>query len=126
MADIDKYTVRVGDDTVRLNEHLAKQQNISDEALELLKESHVERIHLFAAAKVAAANDDVALLRELAAKFEALEFRQQALWNFPQDANYHMWFTLPGCTCPTLDNYDRRGTAYRVYNGNCLIHGTHK
>ena len=117
---MDKYTVKVGDETVRLNEHLAKKQNVSDEALELLKESHVERIHLFNAAKE---TTDPPIMKELAAQFEQLEFRQQALWGFPQDANFHMWFTFPGCTCPTLDNYDRRGTAYRVASVDCPIHG---
>lgn len=104
-----------------LNERLANRQKITLEQLEALKESHV----LAHTIKEQARNSigKPLKLRMLAAVFEALEFEQQKLWNFEPNADFHRFFDFPGCTCPKLDNIDRLGSPYKVYNKACLIHG---
>jgi hypothetical protein len=55
---------------------------------------------------------------------EDLEFKLQAAWGFSQDKNYHnRWNRIFGCTCPTMDNKERIGTPYRIFNTSCKWHG---
>ena len=55
--------------------------------------------------------------------YTANEFYLQSLWGFPLDANYHMFWNLPGCTCPKIDNYDSWGTVYHIVASDCPLHG---
>lgn len=56
-------------------------------------------------------------------KIEQLEFWLQEAWGFEEDRNMHSyWHRIKGCTCPNLDNLDRRGTTYRVISGSCPWH----
>ena len=117
-----KYTVMGidGKPLTRLNEGLAKRQKITDEQLEALKLSHQLRWMLFETAK---ATKEPTQLKMLAAVYDALEFEQQALWNFPRDPNFHRFFDFPGCICPRIDNIDALGTPYRITVQTCPIHG---
>jgi hypothetical protein len=121
---MDKYTVTHNGQTTVLNSRLVEQQGIDDDTLEAIKLTHVTRIQLFDAARQASEAGDVATLRKLAEDFTALELVQQTLWGFPRDDQYHMWFELPGCRCPKMDNMERRGTPYRVIDLECPIHGS--
>lgn len=103
-----------------LNKKLAKKQGVSKEQLEALKLSHQLRFLLFETAKT---TTEPLKLKMLANLLEILEFRQQELWNFPIDKNYHHWFELPNCICPKLDNLDRLGTKFRIYDYKCPVHG---
>jgi hypothetical protein len=51
------------------------------------------------------------------------EFNLQALWQFPLDTNYHMFWRMAGCKCPKMDNEDAWGAGYQVYANDCSIHG---
>jgi hypothetical protein len=121
---MDKYAVEYNGQVTVLNSYLVESRHIDDETLERLKETHVVRLKIFEAAREAAEHDDVDTLRKLASIFTALEFEQQALWGFSQDADFHRWFDLPGCTCPKSDNVDRLGTPYSVIDLQCPIHGS--
>ena len=56
---------------------------------------------------------------------EDIEFKMQELWGFPVDRNMHRyWYECPKCSCPQYDNYESRGTEFRHYNSECIIHGT--
>ena len=58
------------------------------------------------------------------ADLESIEYILQILWGFPLDRNKHKWwYRIPGCICPQMDNSDRWGTAFRIYNDNCPWHG---
>jgi len=103
-----------------LNRMLAERQKVTDEQLEALKLSHQLRWMLFETAKTI---KEPLKLKMLAAVYEALEFEQQALWNFPRDPNFHRFFDFPGCKCPRMDNIDALGTPYRITVENCPIHG---
>lgn len=103
-----------------LNERLAVQQKVSDDALSAIILSHQLRWMLFETAKKIT---DPTKLKLLANVFTALEFEQQKLWNFPQDKNFHRFFDFPGCKCPKLDNADALGTSYKIHSQDCPIHG---
>lgn len=103
-----------------LNERLIERQRITAEQLSALKMSHQVRHMLFEAAK---ATTEPLKLKMLAALFEALEFEQQELWNFPRDRNFHRWFDFPGCTCPKMDNAQWLGFDRRIRVQSCPIHG---
>lgn len=121
--DKNKYIVFGidGNPLTFLNPHLVKIQGVSDAQLEALKLSHQLRWMLFETAKKVL--DEPLKLRALANMMTALEFEQQALWNFPQDKTYHRFFEFPGCTCPKHDNAERLGTAFKIYASDCPIHG---
>ena len=106
-----------------LNPYLINKMKIDRETLEKLKLTHIERAKIFAAME---ATDDVFGLKYLAEEFDKLEFKQQALWGWPQDANMHRWFDVPKCTCPKTDNAERLGTKYRIIAEDCPIHGTNE
>ena len=58
---------------------------------------------------------------------ESIEFQMQSNWNFNQDKAYHRYqFDLPNCQCPSMDNHDRIGTKYRIFNQSCVYHGQQK
>jgi hypothetical protein len=120
---MDKYTVSHNGKAVTINSALVQLQHIDDDTLEHIKQTHVTRLKMFESAEDAVTRGDIDGLRALATEFEALEFEQQALWGFPQDSSYHMWFTFPGCTCAKMDNMDRRGTPYRLIDVACPVHG---
>jgi len=119
---MSKYDVYAYDGRIvcRLNKHLAEYQKVTDEQLCALKVTHQLKESLFNIAKNT--NNSLAL-KALAAVFDKLEFEQQKLWNFGEDANHHYFFDFPGCTCPRLDNLERLGHEGKVYSGNCPIHG---
>lgn len=55
---------------------------------------------------------------------ESLEYKLQDSWKFVQDRNRHKyWYRIAGCCCPYMDNKDRWGTPYRIYNSECKWHG---
>lgn len=119
----DKYDVTGPDGELltRLNRGLAARQNVTDEQLSALVLSHQLRHILFEAAKQCL--DEPLKLKMLGAVFEALEFEQQELWNFPRSADHHMFWEFPGCTCPRMDNRERWGTGHSIIALNCPVHG---
>ena len=119
----DKYDIPGpnGESLGRLNAGLAVRQGVSDEALAALVTSHQLKHMLFEAAEKSL--DQPLKLKLLAALFQALEFEQQALWNFPRDANFHFFWAFPGCTCPKIDNRERWGTGMAIRSDACPIHG---
>lgn len=103
-----------------LNSYLANKQKITDEQLEALKLSHQLKWIIFESAKQ---TSDPTKLKMLANVCDALESEQQALWNFEVNKNFHRFFDFPGCTCPKLDNKERLGTEYAIFDTSCPIHG---
>lgn len=106
-----------------LNAELVIKQGIDDKRLEKIKHSHRIKHILFELARLYVVEEDYVSLKLLAKIWTDLEFSQQLLWGFAEDARYHHWFDLPGCTCPKMDNLDRLGTNYQVITRDCPIHG---
>ena len=106
-----------------LNPSLVEKQNLSKETIEELKLTHTEKAKVFEDME---ATDDSIELRKLAKIVEEIEFKQQKLWGFEQNSDYHYWWKVPKCTCPDLDNREFYGTKYKHINGLCPIHGNIK
>lgn len=102
-----------------LNPNLVKKQNLSDEQITKITELHTEKRHLM---DLMTKVDTVSLLKYYANQIENIEFSLQELWGFPKDRNYHRFWDVPKCTCPKMDNLERIGTEYKIYNSNCPIH----
>ena len=123
MTTYDESTVVYNDQPVyRLNAHLLRRQGVTDDRLERLKELHVKKLKLFEEME---ATNDTAKLKEGARRLQAIEFAMQDNWNYPQDPGMHEWYLIPKCTCPQMDNEDRRypGSITRVINADCPVHG---
>ncbi len=103
-----------------LNVLLVKKQNLSADTIEMLKMTHVARAIIFTTMR----NTNVTIaLKRLALIFENLEYIQQELWGFEKNKNNHMWFEVPKCSCPKLDNIDYNSSELRIIDRKCIIHG---
>lgn len=61
-------------------------------------------------------------LRSINDALTEVEFELQRVWKFPEDARYHMFWEIPHCGCPDLDNRD--SYPYQaIYCGGCKLHG---
>lgn len=109
-----------GDIKFYLNSRLLAKQEVSDENIEKLKEVHVRKLEVFDKMKE---TDDKQQLKELAITVENIEFELQKLWGFKEDKNMHEWYMVPKCTCPKMDNYDYKGTEFKIINLDCPVHG---
>ena len=55
---------------------------------------------------------------------KCMEYTMQSLWRFPLSSKHHIHqFYIDGCLCSKLDNKDRSGSGYFVYNMQCPYHG---
>lgn len=69
-------------------------------------------------------SDDVESLKAYAEKVTATEYFMQEAWGFDRNSDFHKyWFTMPNCSCPTMDNEEMIGTKYRITSMECIIHG---
>lgn len=123
--DVENLEVRFanGDYITSLNIRLVKKQELSADTIEMLKMTHVMRAMIF---KVMNNTDNVSILKRFARMFENLEYLQQELWGFKKDSNYHYWFEVPKCSCPSLDNRDCNGSEMKIIDLKCTIHGGEK
>jgi len=61
---------------------------------------------------------------DMAVIYSDLNLALQTAWQFNRDVTMHRFWDLPGCSCPRMDNEDRRGTRYAVVNPDCPYHGS--
>lgn len=121
MGNLEKYIVEYpGRQAIMINPDLVKKQRVSKKGLETLKELHYKVQGILEAME---SSDDPAELKRLSNEWTELQFSLQKTWGFPQNKDFHPWYTLPKCRCPKADNAERCGTPYGVYSGNCPIHG---
>lgn len=128
-TDAERVTELLGENTdvhfdgkpvYALNASLVLRQKLDASELRALKSLHAEKLKYF---KLMKETDEPEQLREYAKQVEFIEFEMQKNWHFPQDASYHEWYRVPKCTCPKMDNEDRRGTEYKSIDPQCPIHG---
>lgn len=103
-----------------LNESLAERQGVTDQEMINLVQLHQEKLTIFDQMQ---ATTDRNELRRLAGLVETIEFEMQKNWHFPLNKTFHEWYKVPKCTCPKMDNEDRRGTTYQIIDAKCPIHG---
>ncbi len=108
-----------------LNAHLAKGQKCTDEQMKILIGLHNAKLDLFDDIEYVLTDEHIPsaeVAKEWVDALAEIETEMQRNWNFPLDPNFHEWYLIPGCTCPTLDNMENRGTEYRVTHMDCIIH----
>jgi hypothetical protein len=104
-----------------LNEHLLARQGITRAGRKKIQELHEEMNDLFV---VMEAESDPKKLKEHAKTVEKIEFKMQAAWKFKKDATRHTWWCqVPHCSCPVIDNQERRGAGQRIIDSACIVHG---
>lgn len=109
------------DHTIVLSKIMIDQQEVSKVDIEHIKNLHIEKLKVFEQMD-ALSSDNTDQLIDLAKEVEKIEFALQRVWGFPEDIKFHEWYTVPHCTCPSMDNEDRKGTPYCIINENCPIH----
>lgn len=103
------------------NKHLADEKGLSKERRIALDEVYKELEKFLSHPTM------YAQAKECPQIVQGFEYVLQSLWEFPLDYKMHRYeFDLKDCPCPHLDNYDRIGTAYRVFNKDCKYHGVEK
>ena len=109
---------------VYISPRLLRAKNITEpKQIKALVNSHVEKLKVI---ELMDLTDDIVELHNLAKKIEKIEFKQQKLWGFQQNPDYHHWWKVPKCICPSMDNDDNYGTKYRIVNSKCPVHGNIK
>lgn len=105
----------------KLNANMVERQKLTPERIKKLKELHRERQSIFDMMEISTVKSQ---LRELVKDLQEVEFQMQDAWRFPRDARYHSWwYKAPKCTCPKMDNDERRGTCLSIINQLCVLHG---
>lgn len=100
---------------------LAQQRGLSGDQIHAIKEYHLERADIF---KQMEGTDDVDTLKAFARKIEDIEYALQSLWTFDLNPGFHEWFRVPKCTCPKMDNAERRSVpTTQIITLSCPIHG---
>lgn len=99
-----------------INHELADERGVSTENRSIIKYLHLQ-IQLLFDMSYSLPSDVVVF------ELEQLEYRLQDMWGFDRDRSYHSyWYRSPGCTCPKMDNRERKGYG-RIIAGNCPYHG---
>lgn len=118
-----KFIVRTHDRVISIiNPELAAMQDLTDERISAIAKMHLARFRICTRASRLQSTSKKNL-RILFDEFTANEYALQEAWGFEKDASYHSWWEFPHCTCPKLDNAERKGTKYQIHNPNCPIHG---
>ncbi|MDI6976078.1 hypothetical protein [Serratia sp. Se-RSBMAAmG] len=117
---MDLTVIHKGKPAFNLNKAFVEKQGLSEADVKKIKSLHVKRLDIFDKMKV---ENDVASLKSLASEAEECEFALQEIWGFEKDAAMHLWYKVPQCDCPKLDNAERRGSGYKIINEKCKIHG---
>jgi uncharacterized protein YegP (UPF0339 family) len=105
---------------IALNLNLIKKNNLSQKAVDKILELHRIRLDIEDAMKE---SDDKGELGIYLDQWHQNQFDLQSAWGFERDINYHMFWELPKCTCPKLDNYDAYPTGRYVTTHDCILHG---
>lgn len=120
---------------VRLSQRLITQKGLSASEVNTLKLLHFTRMVLEECieetvrllSEVSKGNGKITYtleirLRDALAAWRENQYLLQDTWKFERNPNYFREWTLPGCTCPKMDNEDRYPYG-RVISDSCLIHG---
>lgn len=113
-------TLKYKGKVVRLNQRLIAQKELTVFQVEAIKEIHKARIEV---ELLMERTDDNGELGIYAEEWRKLQERLQAAWGFEVNRDWHRFWEMPKCACAALDNTERLGTPYKVYNTHCPIHG---
>lgn len=121
--------------SIQLNEFLLIKNNVSNENIEKLLNSHLELMKLKSHGWKLDPEVNIDELKSINARMSEIFFEQQSLWGFEKDQELHEFWTAPHCTCPKNDNKEEwlnklssknKGnnfTAHYNIKKTCPIHG---
>jgi len=106
-----------------VNMRMAKEKNLSAKTIKEIEELHEERDRL--EKRMLSLNPKIwkDTLLFILKSWRKNEYKLQDLWGFRRNKNWHAEFTVPHCTCPTMDNHDKLGTSERWISEGCIYHG---
>lgn len=110
-----------GKPALYLNSYLVNTQGISAEGVELLKNLHVLRLEV---EEIMAGCNDAEHLHKCFETWTDIQYLLQDAWKFQRSVLYHMFWTVPKCSCPKMDNRDNYPYGYYTYDTSCPVHGT--
>jgi hypothetical protein len=116
----DDLVVQYKTSNYTLNGPLALSKGLTGKQVRRIRDLHIEKLRMFEQMEKTSAVDE---LRTHANAIEAIEYELQNLWGFDKDKRYHEWYMVPKCTCPKMDNRERRGTDYQIITLTCPLHG---
>lgn len=123
-SGITYISVEPGKYTVCLNPRLVEKQGLTQHDVDMLFDLHRTVNGVKQKISIAAKTGDKEKRNSFLKELEYLEFDMQEVWKFPLDSSYHThWLDIDGCSCPSMDNHDMLGVAWRVINRDCPIHG---
>lgn len=104
-----------------LNKELLIRQGVTEEQRRNIIKIHKKLKKLKESIKTKPTKNEV---KDILNMLRELEYQLQDNWNFPKNEDYHYhWLELPFCSCPKMDNRERIGTGYYIYNTRCPYHG---
>ena len=105
-----------------LNDRLLLKQGITPMGLMSLHLLHKERARYIKGMEEAGP-ENTEVLQWYAKKITEADRELQSAWSLPVNDDYHRWWEVPFCRCPSLDNSERYGTPYRIVSADCPVHG---
>lgn len=108
-----------GEPKLTLNRRLLDSQDCWDN-LETIKSLHRDRFRIEESLGVV---NDIDQLNILTNKWTEVQYNLQTAWGFEMNSNFHRFWEIPACTCPSMDNMDRYPTKDYLISDNCKLHG---
>lgn len=116
---LQKY-VRV----LAVNPGIVKKQGLDSNRVEKILQLHIDRMELVDGMRELDPTKDLQALLDLELKHREIQYALQAAWGFSRDRSMHDWFEVPHCSCPKMDNRERKGTPYQIRSLDCIYHGS--
>lgn len=120
---------------ILLNGLLIEKQNITDDEISQLLHSHVELMRLKDYAENLSPKTQKDELKENYKEIVKVFEKQQKLWHFDVNPEFHEFWTVPHCSCPKQDNREewttliscyhlgKKYTPFYVKIKSCPVHG---
>lgn len=67
--------------------------------------------------------DNKYTLKTLETAWKSNEYKIQELFHFEKNSDFHRFWEMPKCACPSMDNQELWGTKQTIYSYDCPYHG---
>lgn len=108
-----------------VNPALIRKQGLGSDRVEKILRLHIDRLELVDRMRELDPTKDLQELLDLELKHRENQYALQEAWGFSRDRSMHDWFEVPHCSCPKMDNRERKGTEYQIRSLDCIYHGSH-
>lgn len=104
----------------RINSSLVLRQKISDSGLKKIIALHVERIKM---EEAFVSTENKMSGEEYWDKWTQNQYALQEAWGFEKNGDYHVFWKMGGCSCPSMDNQMNYPSGPYYFKSNCAVHG---